>query len=134
MFNQAIARQALTKHLSSDNDPLFRFRHWRANLRVLELEEIKSVAFVPCSQPFIERLIGTMHREHLDHVMFRNRSDLLRKLGRLTTYYNAARVHSALVVKTLAELRGRPSTRTANLQQFSWQAHCHGLFHTAIAA
>ena len=41
MFNRAIARQPLPRHVSSDHDPLFRFHRWRANLRVLEVEEIK---------------------------------------------------------------------------------------------
>jgi len=43
MFNRAIARQTLPKYLSSDHDPLFRFHRWRANLRVLEVDEIKTV-------------------------------------------------------------------------------------------
>jgi putative transposase len=42
MFNRAIARQRMPKHLSSDHDPLFRFRRWRANLRILEVDEIKT--------------------------------------------------------------------------------------------
>src|SRR6202158_4716128 len=43
MFNRAIAGQSLPRNLSSDNDPLFRFGRWRANLRVLENKEIKAV-------------------------------------------------------------------------------------------
>jgi hypothetical protein len=31
MFNRAIARQSMPKHLSSDRDPLFRFQRWLAN-------------------------------------------------------------------------------------------------------
>jgi putative transposase len=58
MFNHALSGQRLPKHLSTDHDPLFRFHRWRANLRVLEIEEVKTVPFVPCSHPFIERLIG----------------------------------------------------------------------------
>jgi transposase InsO family protein len=49
MFNQAKSKQPLPKHLSTDDDPLFRFHRWRANLRVLEMEEIKTVPFVPNS-------------------------------------------------------------------------------------
>ena len=41
MFNQAIAKQSPPKYLSSDHDPLFRYQRWRANLWVLEIEEIK---------------------------------------------------------------------------------------------
>jgi transposase InsO family protein len=134
MFNHAILGQPLPKHLSTDNDPLFRFHRWRANLRVLEIKKIKSVPFVPCSHPFVERLIGTVRREYLDHSLFWNRLDLQRKLDRFAAYYNESRVHSRLAGTTPSEHRGRPSPRVADLQQLSWQVHCHGLFHTPIAA
>ena len=49
MFNQIIAGKSLPQHLSSDHDPLFRFHRWLANLRVLEVEEIKSIPYVPVS-------------------------------------------------------------------------------------
>jgi putative transposase len=50
MFNRAIHTQRLPKYLSSDHDPLYRFQQWQANLRVLEIEEIKTVPYVPLSQ------------------------------------------------------------------------------------
>ena len=43
MFNQAIGRVPLPKYLSSDHDPLYRFHRWQANLRVLEITEVKTV-------------------------------------------------------------------------------------------
>jgi putative transposase len=43
LFNRAIAKQKPPKYLSSDNDPLFRFHRWLANLRILEVDEIKVV-------------------------------------------------------------------------------------------
>ena len=52
-----------------------------ANLRVLEIDEIKSVPHVPVSHPFVERLIGTIRREYLDQTLFWNRFDLSRKLS-----------------------------------------------------
>ena len=58
MFNYAIARQTLPRHLSTDNDPLFRFHRWRANLRVLEVDEIKTLPGTPRSHAFIERRSG----------------------------------------------------------------------------
>ena len=81
MFNHAIARQSLPKHVSTDHDPLFRFHRWLANLRVLEIGEIKSVPYAPVSHPFVERLIGTIRREYLDRALFWNAVDLARKLG-----------------------------------------------------
>ena len=41
LFNKAISTMATPKHLSSDNDPLFQYHQWRANLRILEVDEIK---------------------------------------------------------------------------------------------
>ncbi len=56
MFNSAIRNKGLSQRLSSD--PLFRYRQWEANLRILEIKEIKSIPYSPTSHPFIERLIG----------------------------------------------------------------------------
>jgi putative transposase len=79
MSNRAIAGQRLPNRLSTDHDPLSRFRRWLANLRVLDIEEVKSVAYAPISHPFIERVIGTIRREYLDQRFFWNATDLARK-------------------------------------------------------
>ena len=47
-----------------------------ANLRILGVTEIKTVAEVPLSLPFIERLVGTIRRELLDQVPFWSARDL----------------------------------------------------------
>ena len=70
MFQRAIRGQNLPKYLSSDHDPLYRFHQWQANLRVLEVTEIKVVPYVPLSHPFVERLIGAVRREYLDQNLF----------------------------------------------------------------
>jgi transposase InsO family protein len=80
MFNAALRGQGVPRHVSTDHDPVFEAHRWMANLRILEIDEIKTVPHVPLSHPFIERLIGTMQREFLDHVPFWNSRDLERKL------------------------------------------------------
>jgi len=70
IFNDATKGQFWPKYLSSDNDPLFQYRRWKANMRVLDIEEIKSLPHVPMSHPFVERLIGSIRRELLDHTFF----------------------------------------------------------------
>jgi hypothetical protein len=47
MFNHAVAGRSLPKRVSTDHDPLFRFNRWLAHLRVLEIEEVKSVPYAP---------------------------------------------------------------------------------------
>ena len=113
MFNRAIAGQGLAKRVSTDHDPLFRFHRWLTNLRVLAIEEVKSVPYAPVSHPFIERLIGTIRREYLDRALFWNALDLARKLEALGDYYNCHRVHGALARLTPARRAGAPRCRCA---------------------
>jgi putative transposase len=77
------------RDISTDHDPLFKAHQWMANLRILEIDEIKTVAHVPLSHPFVERLVGTMRREFLDDMLRWNVCDLERKLAHFRTYYNA---------------------------------------------
>ena len=101
MFNKAISAMGIPKYISSDHDPLFEYHRWKANLRILDVDEIKAVPYTPMSHPFVERLIGTLRREFLDHVFFWNTRDLERKLEEFSGYYNCI---TAIV-----------STRTVNL-------------------
>ncbi len=80
MFSSIIGGITIPRYLSSDNDPLFLFRQWNANLRILEVTQVKTVPYVPLSHPFVERLIGTIRREYLDQVPFWSALDLERKL------------------------------------------------------
>src|SRR3989441_12269846 len=43
MFNRVIHTQRPPKYLSSDHDPLYLFHQWQANLRVLAVQEIKTI-------------------------------------------------------------------------------------------
>jgi len=101
---------------------------------VLEIDEIKSVAYVPVSHPFIERLIGTVRREYLDQVLFWNSLDLTRKLNAFRDYYNAFRVHRSLDGTTPAQCAGALSPAPLSLDHYAWRQHCGGLFQTPVAA
>jgi putative transposase len=129
MFNSIISGNSLPKYLSSDNDPLFRYHRWKANLRVLDIEEIKSVPYVPISHPFIERMIGSVRREHLDRTLFWNATDLTRKLEDFRKFYNQNRVHSSLSGKTPIDQSDGENVSLANLVDYNWKSHCRGLFH-----
>jgi putative transposase len=134
MFRRAIVGQrTLPKYLSSDHDPLFRFAQWQANLRILEIDEIKTVTYVPLSHRFVERLILTVRREFLDRTLFWTTADLENKLLEFRDYYNGFRTHNSL--------RGRPpdqdtkvSRPLADLRAYRWQSHCRGLYRTPEAA
>ena len=78
----------MPKYLSTDHDPLYRFHQWQANLRVVEVVEIKTVPYVPLSHPFVERLVGTLRRECLDRTLFWTAADLEAKLREFQEFFN----------------------------------------------
>ena len=131
MFIDATSGQSWPKYLSSDNDPLFQYHRWKANLRVLDVEEIKSLPHAPMSHPFVERLIGSIRRELLDHTLFWTVTDLENKLRDYQVYYNQHPTHSGR--------NGVPPVETTfgnviNINQYRWDKRCRGLFELPIAA
>ena len=134
MFNAAIHGRGTPRHLSTDHDPLFEAHRWTANLRILEIDEIKTVPHVPLSHPFVERLIGTMRREFLDHVLFWNARDLERKLADFQAYYNAARSHASLEGHTPLTFAGGHTVARAELNNVRWVSHCRDLVQLPVAA
>ena len=119
MFNHAIRGLSRPTRLSSDHDPLYRFHQWRANLRVLQVTEVKSVPYVPLSHPFVERLIGTLRRECVDQLLFWSASDLEDKLVAFQDFYNAHRAHASLDGRTPVPIR----KDVARLDRYRWDAH-----------
>lgn len=98
--------------------------------RVLEVTEIKTVPDVPLSHPFVERLIGTIRREFLDHIPFWTSRDLERKLLSFKNYDNLTRSHRSLDGNTpipMPKLRVRP-------ESISWKSDCRGLCQLPVAA
>jgi len=131
MFNQATSGQDWPKYLSSDNDSLFQYHRWKANLRVLDIEEIKSVPHAPMSHPFVERLIGSIRRELLDQTFFWTGTDLESKLHNYQCYYNENRTHSGRDGGTPVET---PGSKVVDINKYGWEKHCRGLFELPIAA
>ena len=107
---------------------------WTANLRILEIDEIKTVPHAPLSHPFVERLVGTMRREFLDDVPFWNARDLERKLADFQAYYNAARGHASLQGHTPLIFAGGHTVARAELNQVRWVSHCRNLVQLPVAA
>jgi len=131
MFNVAASGQNWPQRVSSDNDPLFQYHRWKANLRVLEIEEIKSLPNVPMSYPFVERLIGSVRRELLDQTLFWTVSDLEKKLQNYQHYYNEKRCHSGRDGATPSASGGNT---IVDINQYRWERHCRGLFQLPAAA
>jgi putative transposase len=119
MFHRAIGGQVHPKYLSSDNDPLYRFHQWQANLRILQLEEIKTTPYVPLSC--------------LDLKLFWTCQDLESKLRDFQDYYNRHRTHSARAGCTPQEKFG-PLVPDWRLGSDSWRRQSGGLYQTPLVA
>jgi ankyrin repeat protein len=98
---------------------------------LMNVEQIKTVPYVPLSHPFIERLIGTLRRECLDQLFFWTATDLQVKLIAFKDYFNQHRSHSGLKGETPIET---PESRGIDFKSYRWQKHCRGLYQTPMAA
>ena len=115
MFNAAIHGRGAPRHLSTDHDPLFEAHRWTANLRILEIDAIKTVPHVPRSHPSVERLIGTTRREVLDPVLFWHARDLERTLADFQASNNGVRSHASLKGHTPLTFAGGQMVARAEL-------------------
>ena len=134
MFNRIASGSGAPRYLSFDNDPLFLFRQWSANLRILDVTEVKTVPYVPLSYPIIEKLIGTVRREYLDQIPFWSACDLERKLVSFQDYYNNDRVHRGLDGAPLNEQGEITDRKIARLDDYRWEKRCRGLYQLPVAA
>jgi putative transposase len=60
------------------------------------MEELKIAPRSPWQSPYVERMIGTLRRECLDHVIIFNERQLYRILTEFLDYYHRVRPHKGL--------------------------------------
>jgi transposase InsO family protein len=73
------------------------------------IKEVLSAPRSPWQRAYVERLIGTIRRECLDHVIVLNEASLYRHVKSFMAYYHESRTHLSLVKDTpgfRCELRG----------------------------
>ena len=60
------------------------------------LTEVVTARRSPWQNPYVERVIGSIRREGLDHTIILEERHLRRVMGRYVRYYNEARTHLSL--------------------------------------
>jgi putative transposase len=82
-------------YLPRDRDQVYgqQFRH---RVKSMGIEEVLTAPQSPWQNPFAERLIGSIRRECLNHVLVLGETHLRRILNRYFDYYHRARTHLSL--------------------------------------
>ena len=121
----AFANQAIPDLLVRDNDGAYGVT-FRRQLRAMGVRDSPTEPHSPWQNGHVERLIGSIRRECLDHHIIFLARHLRRVLWRYADYYNADPTHRALGKdppdSRSIEPRGRVSAESATAPQenFSW--------------
>jgi transposase InsO family protein len=91
----AFPDEAAPAYLLRDRDQVYGqpFRH---RVKGMGIEEVLTAPHSPWQNPFAERLIGSIRRECLNHVLVLSERHLRRILTRYFAYYHQTRTHLAL--------------------------------------
>jgi putative transposase len=82
-------------YLLHDRDQVYG-EEFRRRVKGLRIEEVLTAPHSPWQNPFAERLIGSIRRECLNHVLVLSERHLRRVLVRYFAYYHQARTHLSL--------------------------------------
>ena len=83
------------RYLLRDRDGIYGER-FSSRVESLGLNEILITARSPWQNPFVERLIGSIRRECLDHIIVLNERHLRRVIRKYLDYYHKTRTHLSL--------------------------------------
>ncbi len=83
------------RYLLRDRDNVYGER-FRRRVHSLGIEEVLTAPRSPWQNPYVERLIGSVRRDCLNHVIVLNERHLKRLLHSYFSYYHTARTHLAL--------------------------------------
>lgn len=83
------------RYLLRDRDSIYG-GEFRSRVRNMGIKEVLTAPRSPWQSPYVERLIGSIRRECLDHVVVFNERHLHRVLSSYFSYYHGFRVHQSL--------------------------------------
>jgi putative transposase len=92
---EAFPWDSAPKYLLRDRDAIYRSA-FQQRVHGMGIEQVLSAPRSPWQNPFVERLIGTLRRDCLDHVIVLNDRHLRRIVARYVDYYHDWRTHLSL--------------------------------------
>ncbi len=103
-IREAFPWDTAPRHVIRDRDSVYG-GVFRARVLAMGIEEVITAPRSPWQNPFAERVIGSIRRECLDHVIVLNEWHLRRILASYLDYYHRSRTHLSLEKDTP---NGRP--------------------------
>lgn len=92
---EACGTDSTPRYLLRDNDSIYGMP-FRRQVDALAIDEVTIAPRSPWQNPYAERLIGTIRRECLDHVIILGRRHLKKRLADYFDYYHSVRTHMSL--------------------------------------
>src|ERR1700716_1379248 len=94
-LREAFPFENVPRYLLRDRDGIFG-GEFRKDVKAMGIKEALSAPRSPWQRAYVERVIGTIRRECLDHVIVFNETSLRRTLALYLGYYHQSRTHLAL--------------------------------------
>ena len=92
---EAFPEDGAPRYLLRDRDKIYG-EFFQQRVQSMDIEEILTAPHSPWQSPYVERLIGSIRRECLDHVVVLGEQHLRRLLKSYFQYYQASRTHLSL--------------------------------------
>ncbi len=96
---EAVPWETAPKYLLRDRDSIYG-GYFQRRVKNMAIKEVVTAPQSPWQNPYVERLIGSIRRDCLDHVIVLNESHLKRILTSYFEYYNNDRTHCSLAKDT----------------------------------
>jgi transposase InsO family protein len=98
-LREAFPWETAPRYLLRDRDRIFG-DDFTKQVKDIGIKEVLSAPRSPWQRAYIERLIGTLRRECLDHVIVLNEASLYRHVKSFMAYYHESRTHLSLAKDT----------------------------------
>jgi transposase InsO family protein len=98
-LREAFPFEQIPRYLLRDRDRIFG-DEFRKDVKAMGIKEVLSAPRSPWQRAYVERVIGTMRRECLDHVIVLNEASLYRHVKSFLAYYHESRTHLSLAKDT----------------------------------
>ncbi len=92
---EAVPYDTAPRYLLGDRDSIFA-NSFARRVESMDIKEVVTAPGSPWQNPYCERLIGSIRRECLNHVIVLNERHLLRVLRSYASYYHSSRTHRSL--------------------------------------